>query len=139
MKEKTQRLVEAEQQKKAKDISKIQRTSTTSKKPIQNNLSNNSQIKRNMPTTTAGHSNTNNSLAKLSALKRTHSPSPLNVGATKVKRVEKPLEKPPLLVVKEGKMIKQKEIAAKNMVKAVLSSEDIESRNTPPVRIHNIL
>nr|CAD2196711.1 unnamed protein product [Meloidogyne enterolobii] len=87
MKEKTQRLVEAEQQRKAKDISKIQRPSAASKKPILNQSSN-SLVKKNVPATTFGHSNTNNILAKLSALKRTHSPSPLNVAAAKVKRVE---------------------------------------------------
>lgn len=135
MKEKTQRLVEAEQQRKAKDISKIQRPSAASKKPIQNHQSNNSLIRKNMPTTTSGHSNTNNILAKLNALKRTHSPSPLNIGPTKVKRVEKPLERPTPSVAKEVKNIKQEENASKNMdmaVKAVRSTEDNDRRNTTP-------
>jgi hypothetical protein len=135
MKEKTQRLVEAEQQKKAKDISKIQRPSTTSKKPIQNNLSNNSQVKRNMPTSTAGHSNTNNILAKLNSLKRTHSPS-INVGVSKLKRVEKPMEKPPPPVLKDTKAIKQEEIPTKNLemtMKSVRTSEDVGRRNASSV------
>jgi len=132
MKEKTQRLVEAEQQRKAKDISKIQRPSAASKKPILNQSSN-SLVKKNVPATTFGHSNTNNILAKLSALKRTHSPSPLNVAAAKVKRVEKPLERPTPLAAKEVKNIKQEELAPKSMdmaVKAVRSSEDNERQNT---------
>ncbi|CAK5030367.1 unnamed protein product [Meloidogyne enterolobii] len=132
MKEKTQRLVEAEQQRKAKDISKIQRPSAASKKPILNQSSN-SLTKKNVPATTFGHSNTNNILAKLSALKRTHSPSPLNVAAAKVKRVEKPLERSTPLAAKEVKNIKQEELAPKSMdmaVKAIRSTEDNERQNT---------
>ncbi|KAF7640364.1 Occludin_ELL domain-containing protein [Meloidogyne graminicola] len=137
MKEKTQRLVEAEQQKKAKDISKIQRVSTASKKPIQVHQSSASLIKRNVPTTTAPvHSNTNNFLAKLNALKRTHSPSSLNVETTKVKRVEKPLEKPTPLIAKESRAIKQEVPITKNMevaMKTVRSNEcAVGSRNVSP-------
>ena len=97
VKQKTQKLMEEEQQRKIKDMPKTQRTAKGSSFPL----------KKSLPTTT-GTSTNNNFLTKLSSAKRTHSPSPFSIGGSNVKQQRK--EPNEAAVTNKGPMTKVKPI-----------------------------